>query len=84
MVLYALSIAFIVRNTIRIFDFLQVDNGYISKHEVMLYIFDGTFMLFTVTLLLLVHPGQLLKAVRQAWKNGPGEVIDELALLPVR
>lgn len=67
-VLYTLSVVFIARNLVRIVEFLQGGDGYITTHESMLYIFDGTFMLLAVILLLVIHPGQLFKAARRAKK----------------
>lgn len=65
-VLYTLSLAFIVRNLVRIIEFVQPDDGLIVTHESMLYIFDATFMLFAMVLLLVIYPGRLFKAVRRA------------------
>lgn len=62
-VLWILSLTFIIRNLVRIVEFLQGGDGYITMHESMLYLFDGTLMLFVVMLLVFVHPGQLLRVV---------------------
>jgi hypothetical protein len=67
-VLYTLSVVFVIRNIVRIVEFLQGGDGYISSRESMLYILDGMFMLFAVVLLLIVHPGRLFKAARRAEK----------------
>ncbi|KAF4632329.1 hypothetical protein G7Y89_g5807 [Cudoniella acicularis] len=68
-VLYTLSVVFVVRNIVRIVEFLQGGEGFITTHEEMLYVFDGSFMLFVVALLLLVNPGKLFKAARKAEKS---------------
>ncbi|RDL42502.1 uncharacterized protein BP5553_02481 [Venustampulla echinocandica] len=65
-VLYTMSLVFIIRNLVRILEFTQGDDGYLVTHESMLYVFDGAFMLFVVVLLLFVHPGGLFKAARHA------------------
>jgi hypothetical protein len=69
-VLYALSLIFIMRNIVRIFEFLQGGQGYITTHESMLYLLDATLMLVVTVILMLVHPGQLIKAAHRAEKEG--------------
>jgi hypothetical protein len=80
-VLYTLSLVFIIRNLVRIIEFNQGNDGFIVTHESMLYVFDGGFMLFVVVLPLLVHPGQLFKATRRAGKITAWEISNEMALL---
>ena len=63
--LYVLSVVFVVRNIVRIVEFTQSGDGYIAMHESMLYLFDGSFMLFVSVLFLLVHPGRLLREARR-------------------
>ena len=63
--LYALSVVFLVRNLVRIVEFLQGNDGFIINHEFMLYVFDGSFMLFVVFLFTITHPGRLFKAARR-------------------
>ncbi len=67
-VLYVLSIIFVVRNIVRIVEFLQGSDGYITTHETMLYVFDATFMLSVPMLLVCIHPGGLIKVVKQTDK----------------
>ncbi|KAE9374163.1 RTA1-domain-containing protein [Stipitochalara longipes BDJ] len=67
-VLYILSIVFVVRNIVRIVEFTQSADGYIATHESMLYLFDGSFMLFVSVLLVFVHPGRLLREARRSRK----------------
>lgn len=66
--LYVLSIIFVVRNLVRIVEFLQGSDGYITTHEAMLYIFDATFMLSVLMLLACIHPGGLIKVARRVDK----------------
>lgn len=68
-VLSILSVVFIVRNAVRIVEFIQPSDGFIATHESMLYLFDGSFMLFAVLMLFVVHPGLLFKAARRAKKS---------------
>jgi len=68
-VLYILSLVFIIRNVVRIVEFLQGGDGYITGHESMLYVFDGALMLLVAVFLLVVHPGRLFRAVRPSEKE---------------
>jgi hypothetical protein len=47
----------------------------------MLYVFDWSFMLFVVVLLVLVHPGELFGAVRRAGKMEGWGVSNEMVPL---
>jgi hypothetical protein len=67
-VLYVVSILFVVRNIARIVEFNQSGDGYITTHESMLYVFDGSFMLFVSVLLIFVHPGTLFREARRRKK----------------
>jgi hypothetical protein len=67
-VLYVVSILFVVRNIARIVEFNQSGDGYIATHESMLYVFDGSFMLFVSVLLIFVHPGTLFREARRRKK----------------
>jgi hypothetical protein len=77
-VLYFLSGVFVVRNLVRIIEFLQGGDGYIVTHESMLYVFDGTFMLLVAGLLVFVHPGRLFRDARRVEKITIGEYPHEL------
>ena len=70
-----------VRNIIRIIDFGESGDGYIATHESMLYVFDGSFMLFVVVLLVLVHRDELFGAVRRAGKMEGWGVSNEMVPL---
>ncbi|KAN0102697.1 RTA1 domain containing protein [Hyaloscypha variabilis] len=68
-VLYVLSVVFVGRNIVRIVEFIQSGDGFIATHESMLYLFDGSFMLFVSILLLVVHPGRLLRETKRFQKK---------------
>jgi hypothetical protein len=63
--LYVCSTAILTRNLVRVVEFAQGANSVIAKREVMIYIFDAALMLVTMAVLLVVHPGRLMKAVRK-------------------
>ena len=63
-----------VRNIVRIAEYAQGFNGFIMKHEFMLYVFDASFMAIVVFLYLVVHPGRL---VRQARNYGGGKFMSD-------
>ena len=64
-VLYTVSIVFLVRNIVRIVEFLQGGDGFIVTHESMLYVFDGSFMFLVVLSFVIMHPGRLFKEARR-------------------
>ncbi|KAH8597387.1 RTA1 like protein-domain-containing protein [Bisporella sp. PMI_857] len=78
-VLYALSVIFLVRNLVRIIEYLQGDGGFIISHEAMLYALDATPMLFMGVILLIVHPGKLFKAARRGEKEQRDDNGNEMA-----
>jgi hypothetical protein len=80
-VLYILSVIFLVRNIVRIVEFLQGGHGFIVTHESMLYIFDGSFMFFVVLLFVFFHPGRLFRAARRVNKMNKWGVDNEMAPL---
>ncbi|KAK3640972.1 hypothetical protein LTR56_011622 [Elasticomyces elasticus] len=66
--LYATSTLVLIRNLVRIFEFLQGSDSTIIKHEVFLYVFDATPMFLVVLILAVVHPGRLMKSARGVFK----------------
>jgi hypothetical protein len=69
--LYAVSIAVLVRNIVRIVEYAQGGEGFIVTHEVMIYIFDAFLMFFVVLIFAVIHPGWLVRAVGRAKKARP-------------
>jgi hypothetical protein len=77
-VLYAVSGVFLFRNILRVVEFAQGSDGFISSHEIMLYIFDGLMMVFVVYLLAVIHPGSLFRQIRKEKKGVMIESSNEL------
>ncbi|GAB1743126.1 hypothetical protein NU219Hw_g8982t1 [Hortaea werneckii] len=77
--LYAVSALIILRNAIRVIEFLQGTDGTIASNEAYLYVFDAVPMFLVVLVLALLHPGRLLKAanrsVGEAESGGDGMAI---------
>lgn len=73
-VLYLASLFILVRNIVRIFEYAQGFNGFIMKHEIMLYLFDASLMASTVLIYVLIHPGRL---VRQANRSQVGKLMGD-------
>ncbi|KAF7197301.1 Protein RTM1 [Pseudocercospora fuligena] len=63
--LYFVSAMIFVRSIVRVVEFLQGNDGYISTHEVFLYVFDAMIMWFAMVVMNLVHPGQVAKFIRE-------------------
>jgi hypothetical protein len=57
--LYITSGLILVRSAFRVVEYLMGNDGWILRHEFMLYIFDALLMLSVVVLFLLSHPGTL-------------------------
>jgi RTA1 like protein len=58
-VLYAASTLIMVRSVFRIVEFIMGNDGYILKHEVFLYLFDGLLMLSVMAVFNVVHPSEV-------------------------
>jgi len=63
--LYAVSLLVFVRSLFRLIEFGQGSHRAIYKTEVYLYIFDGGLMWCVVMVMLVMHPGMLLRCVRK-------------------
>ena len=61
--LYFVSAAFLIRNFVRIVEFKGGDNGILIREEWPLYLFDGGFMLAITVMMVVVHPGRLVRKV---------------------
>jgi hypothetical protein len=58
-VLYAASTLIMVRSIFRIIEFIMGNDGYILRHEVLLYLFDGLLMLGVMAVFNVVHPSEV-------------------------
>lgn len=59
-VLYAASICILVRSVFRVAEYVLGESGYLLSHEIFLYIFDGTLMLFTMVIYNWMHPSAII------------------------
>ncbi|RMY78150.1 hypothetical protein D0863_00880 [Hortaea werneckii] len=57
--LYGVSALIILRNAIRVIEFLQGTDGTIASKEAYLYVFDAVPMFLVVLILAVLHPGRL-------------------------
>ncbi|KAI6882092.1 hypothetical protein KC363_g4277 [Hortaea werneckii] len=71
-VLYAVSALIILRNAVRIVEFLQGTDGTIASNEAYLYVFDAAPIFLVVLVLAVLHPGRLLKAANRSGGEGGG------------
>lgn len=63
--LYGTSALILVRNLVRILEFLQGADGTVASHEAYLYVFDAAPMFLVVLALSLIYPGRLMKTSRR-------------------
>lgn len=61
--LYVGSLLIMVRSIFRVVEYLMGNNGFLLRHEYLLYIFDATLMFFVMLLFLLVHPSRLTSSL---------------------
>jgi len=66
--IYALSVCIVVRNIVRIAEYVQGAHGTIVQNEAVLYIFDATLMFLVMAVYAVIHPATLLRTVRKAGK----------------
>ncbi|KAF7716855.1 RTA-like protein [Penicillium ucsense] len=59
-ILYAANLLIMIRSIFRLIEYAMGNNGYILRHEVFLYIFDGLLMLVVMVLFNVVHPSGLI------------------------
>ena len=76
--LYAVSAMIFVRSIVRVVEFLEGNDGYISTHEVFLYVFDAMIMFFAMVAMNWVHPQEVGKIIRDEKRQSEGKA-SELA-----
>ncbi|KAK7409237.1 hypothetical protein QQX98_008613 [Neonectria punicea] len=74
--LYITSGLFLVRNVVRIVEYNQGSDGTLLSSEIWLYAFDSCFMLAIVVILIVLHPGRLVKAARYEKQNEQDILLD--------
>ena len=76
--MYFASMAVLVRNLVKVVEFAEGVNGFIMKHEIMLYIFDAFLMFLVVFIFILAHPGRLIRKAERAKKVLSGSSMIQL------
>lgn len=71
--LYAVSAMIFVRSIVRVVEFLEGNDGYISTHEVFLYVFDAMIMFFGMVIMNWSHPGEVSKIIRDEKGHSEGK-----------
>lgn len=72
--LYAGSLLVLIRNLVRIVEYVQGADGAVASSEAYLYVFDAVPMLAVVVLFTILHPGRLIKRTKQASKPAGDEL----------
>ena len=67
--LYAVSALVLLRNLVRIVEFVQGIDGAVASHEAFLYVFDAVPMGLVVILYTVLYPGQLMRSARRMEKG---------------
>lgn len=62
--LYVASALIMVRNLVRLVEYVQGNDGYVLGHEVFLYIFDALLMLGVVVIFNVNHPSEIKAMLR--------------------
>ncbi|CAG8902465.1 unnamed protein product [Penicillium egyptiacum] len=60
MALYIANILIMIRSIFRTVEYAMGNNGYLLRHEVFLYVFDGLLMFSVMLLFNFIHPNELL------------------------
>lgn len=68
-VLYLASVFILVRNIVRIAEYLQGFDGYVASHEVFIYVFDAALMWLAMCVFIVFHPGKMIKKANRAGKD---------------
>ncbi|CAI7567842.1 unnamed protein product [Penicillium pancosmium] len=64
--LYVSSILILIRSIFRLVEYAQGNDGYLISHEVFMYVFDSTLMLFSMIAMSILHPSKVL-----SWPTKP-------------
>jgi hypothetical protein len=59
-ILYAANLLIMIRSVFRLIKYAMGNNGYLLRHEVFLYVFDGLLMLLVMITLNVIHPSGLI------------------------
>lgn len=64
MVLYVVNTLIMIRSIFRTVEYAMGNNGYLLRHEVFLYVFDGLLMFAVMLLFNFIHPSEMLSRSR--------------------
>lgn len=68
--IYVSCVALMVRNLMRTIQFGAGQKTDVNTKEVYIYVFDGFLMFFAMLVLIIYHPGRLIKRARRLTRNG--------------
>ncbi|KAK9238658.1 RTA1 like protein-domain-containing protein [Lipomyces kononenkoae] len=81
--LYAASILILIRSVFRVIEYCQGNDGFLSRHEYFLYVFDAALMWCVLVLFVAVHPGELTGLLaKKRLENQSGGVEYEMMQSP--
>ncbi|OJI87255.1 hypothetical protein ASPTUDRAFT_115747 [Aspergillus tubingensis CBS 134.48] len=66
LVMYTACLLIMARSVFRVIEYIQGNNGYLLRHEVFLYVFDGVFMFMQMLLYNMCHPSELISIGKTA------------------
>lgn len=69
-VLYAGSLLIFIRCIFRAVEYLMGNDGYLLRHEVFLYIYDGLLMLGVMCIFLVFHPANITRFIDESEHMG--------------
>ncbi|GKZ25824.1 hypothetical protein AbraIFM66951_000776 [Aspergillus brasiliensis] len=65
-VMYVACLLIMARSVFRVIEYIEGNNGYLLRHEVFLYVFDGVLMFLQMVLFNSCHPSGLLSTGKTA------------------
>lgn len=57
--LHSSSILVLIRSIVRVVEYVQGESGYVMRHEVFIYVFDGLLMFALMAIFLIIHPSEV-------------------------
>ena len=57
--LHSSSILILIRSIVRVVEYVQGTHGYLMKHEVFIYVFDGLLMFAMMVIFVIIHPSEV-------------------------
>ncbi|PSN66366.1 RTA1-domain-containing protein [Corynespora cassiicola Philippines] len=69
--LYLASALIMIRSIFRVVEYLQGNDGYLLRHEIFLYIFDGLLMFIVMVLFNWMHPSEITEIYQKRISRQP-------------